>query len=266
MRNIRAAIGATTINPELLTSAERLQYEGFLRREETNASIITLAKQKVSIKQIVRRTGYSRWLVRQNPQRRAYGCLPNPAKFAGGSSSVARYSGRWLPQRCQAVAISQEQWLSRIPACRLGMGNTSPPRGENQPEQLQRIPSARTIARLMTTVRDTLSKSETMTIAAIESGVKTLVEARETIAAFHAMIRGKAEIELTSWLVRARQTFVASFANGVTQDEAAVRAAITSAWSNGQTEGQITRLKLVKRQMNGRGKIDLLQARLIGAE
>ena len=44
-----------------------------------------------------------------------------------------------------------------------------------------------------------------------------------------------------------------------------MRAAIVSTWSNGQTEGQITRLKLVKRQMYGRGKIDLLQARLIGA-
>ena len=59
---------------------------------------------------------------------------------------------------------------------------------------------------------------------------------------------------------------VASFASGVARDEAAVRAAITSCWSNGQTEGQITRLKLVRRQMYGRGKIDLLQARLIGAE
>ena len=39
----------------------------------------------------------------------------------------------------------------------------------------------------------------------------------------------------------------------------------TLPWSNGQAEGQITRLKLVKRQMYGRGRIDLLQARLIGA-
>jgi transposase len=58
---------------------------------------------------------------------------------------------------------------------------------------------------------------------------------------------------------------VASFANGGTQDQAAVTAAITSSWSNGQTEGQITKLKLVKRQMYGRAKLDLLQARLIGA-
>ena len=48
-----------------------------------------------------------------------------------------------------------------------------------------------------------------------------------------------------------------SFANGVLKDKAAVAAAITSAWSNGQTEGQITKLKLVKHQMYGRGKIDL---------
>lgn len=56
---------------------------------------------------------------------------------------------------------------------------------------------------------------------------------------------------------------MASFASGVAKDEAAVRAAIILPWSNGQTEGRIT--KLVKRQMYGRGKIDLLQARLIGS-
>ena len=47
--------------------------------------------------------------------------------------------------------------------------------------------------------------------------------------------------------------------------EAAVRSAITLPWSDGQTEGQVTRL-IVRRQMYGRGNIDLLQARLIGAE
>jgi len=41
--------------------------------------------------------------------------------------------------------------------------------------------------------------------------------------------------------------------------------AITQPWSNGQVEAQITKLKLVKRQMYGRAKIDLLQARLLGA-
>lgn len=53
--------------------------------------------------------------------------------------------------------------------------------------------------------------------------------------------------------------------NGVHRDIQAVRAAIISKWSNGRTEGQITKLKLIKRQMYGCGKLDLLQARLIGA-
>src|SRR6185437_9252623 len=124
----------------------------------------------------------------------------------------------------------------------------------------------RTIARLMTIGRDVLTKVETVTVAAIEAGVPNLVEAREIIADFHMMIRRKAEAGLAPWIERARPSLVASFANGIVKDEAAVRAAITSLWSNGQTEGQITRLKLVRRQMYGRGKIDLLQARLIGAE
>jgi transposase len=65
MRQIRTVIGATTINPKLLTAAERLQYEGYLRREETNAAILALAKNGIPIKQIVRQTGNSRKLVRQ---------------------------------------------------------------------------------------------------------------------------------------------------------------------------------------------------------
>jgi transposase len=83
----------------------------------------------------------------------------------------------------------------------------------------------------MTIGRIDLPKSETVTVAAIEGGVPLLVEAREIMA---------------------------SVANGVVKDRAAVGAAITSPWSNGQTEGQTNKLKLVKRQMYGRGKIDLL--------
>jgi transposase len=44
----------------------------------------------------------------------------------------------------------------------------------------------------------------------------------------------------------------------------AVQAAIIQPWSNGHIEGQITKLRLVKRQMYGRAKIDLLEARVIG--
>lgn len=132
-------------------------------------------------------------------------------------------------------------------------------------QQLQKVPSARTISRLMTTARDNLSKADTVTIAAIEARVPTLVEARMLVESFQTMVRKKLVADLDPWITTASLSLIGSFASGIIRDKAAVRAAITEPWSNGQTEGQITKLKLVKRQMYGRAKIDLLQARLIGA-
>lgn len=56
---------------------------------------------------------------------------------------------------------------------------------------------------------------------------------------------------------------VESFAEGLKQDEDAVRAALTTPWSNAQSEGQITKLKLIKRQMYGRANFDLLRRRVL---
>jgi AraC-like DNA-binding protein len=65
MRQIRTAIGATTINPALLTCAERLQYEGYLRRGETNAAILALSASGMPIKRIAKQTGYARQTIRR---------------------------------------------------------------------------------------------------------------------------------------------------------------------------------------------------------
>jgi transposase len=265
MRQIRTAIGATTINPELLTAAERLQYEGYQRREEVNAAILALAKDKVPIKEIVRRLGHSRQLVRrvtrgerQDIFRTRQSSLDRhlPWLDAQWSSGCRNSADLWRRLKGQGFRGSLRvvtEWATRRRRAERA-----------DAENLQRIPSARTIARLMTIGRNNLSKAETVTITAIETGVPCLVEAREMIAEFQAMVRNKTDTGLAKWIEAARPSLVASFANGVAKDEAAVRAAITLPWSNGQTEGQITKLKLVKRQMYGRAKIDLLQARLIG--
>ena len=113
--------------------------------------------------------------------------------------------------------------------------------------------------------RDHLSKSESVTVAAVEAGVIALTEARTLVERFHSMIRMKVEADLDAWLTDAGTSLLASFAAGITKTRDAVRAAIIEPWSNGQTEGQINKLKMVKRQMYGRAKIDLLEARLIGA-
>lgn len=69
-----------------------------------------------------------------------------------------------------------------------------------------------------------------------------------------------------AWLAEAkacRVRVVESFAATLDQDVAAVRAALTLPWSSGQTEGQINRLKLLKRNMYGRAKLDLLRRRFL---
>lgn len=64
MRQITQAVGNTVVDPRLLAYAEKLQYEGYLRRQETNDAVRELAKNGTSIRQIVRQTGHSRKLVR----------------------------------------------------------------------------------------------------------------------------------------------------------------------------------------------------------
>ena len=57
-----------------------------------------------------------------------------------------------------------------------------------------------------------------------------------------------------------------SFARGLSEDYEAVVNALHYQWSNGQLEGQVNRLKLIKRQMYGRAKFDLLRARVLHSE
>ncbi len=90
-----------------------------------------------------------------------------------------------------------------------------------------------------------------------------IATARELALRFAEIIRDRASDTLDAWLADAERSALRSFAAGLKQDETAVRAALTHDWSNGQVEGQITRLKLLKRQMYGRAKLDLLRARLI---
>ena len=82
---------------------------------------------------------------------------------------------------------------------------------------------------------------------------------------FGRMVRQHGADDLTPWLAEALESDLRSFAEGLRQDLAAVWAALATPWSNGQTEGQITRLKLIKRSMYGRAKLDLLRIRVMAA-
>ncbi|QBY06727.1 ISL3 family transposase (plasmid) [Deinococcus metallilatus] len=85
---------------------------------------------------------------------------------------------------------------------------------------------------------------------------------------FADMVRRRDPSELGTWLKAATDSGIAAlkgFAQGVWSDLEAVREGMRQAWSNGRVEGYVNKLKLVKRQMYGRAKFDLLRARLLAA-
>ncbi len=83
---------------------------------------------------------------------------------------------------------------------------------------------------------------------------------------FHQMMINRQSEGFKRWLTKARASGIGElvwFANGVEQDRAPVEKAFESQWSQGQTEGQVNRLKFIKRQMYGRANFDLLRARVV---
>jgi transposase len=84
-----------------------------------------------------------------------------------------------------------------------------------------------------------------------------------TATIFFEMIRKRDASLWPAWLQMALRSPLASFARRLQRDEKAVVEALRLPWSNGMVEGQIHRLKLIKRQMYGRAGFDLLRLRVL---
>jgi transposase len=94
-----------------------------------------------------------------------------------------------------------------------------------------------------------------------------IAEVRGLAQRFGRLIREHDLKEFPIWLedaARSTSKEIKSFVVGLKRDQKAVEAALQHPWSNGQTEGQVNKLKNVKRQMYGRAKFDLLKARVLG--
>jgi transposase len=90
-----------------------------------------------------------------------------------------------------------------------------------------------------------------------------LARLRRVSNEFQDIITHNRSSELASWLKEACTSEIAVFAEGLKKEEPAIRAAVALKWSNGQTEGHVNRLKMLKRQMYGRANVDLLRIRLL---
>ena len=95
---------------------------------------------------------------------------------------------------------------------------------------------------------------------------ETVAQVYELAKEFAVMIRHRQVELLNDWLASCQScsaVLLRQFGFRLQQDYTAVRGALAIEWSNGQTEGQVTRLNLIKRQMYGRAKLDLLRQRML---
>lgn len=86
---------------------------------------------------------------------------------------------------------------------------------------------------------------------------------------FRDLVKNRQPGKLADWITRASETAVPPdvrrFALGLLADQPLIETSLAVPWSNGQLEGQINRLKLLKREAYGRAKLDLLEARFVHA-
>ena len=259
----RALAPSEPVNPATLTRAEHIQWDGAQLRESLNRQIQDLAGQGVSIKAMARTTGVSRQTIRKILRGQHYDT------FRSRQSSLDAWSLTLEAEWNAGCRVGAELWR-RLKAAGfagslrvVGEWTTRRRRDEKLGHAAGASLSARAIARSMTTERETGSAQTAMVNTVIERAVPALVAARDVLDRFHAMMRSKDEARLDPWIATAAGSKLAAFAAGVEADKDAVAAAISSPWSSGQVEGNVTRLKSIKRQMYGRAKLDLLRARVM---
>lgn len=130
-------------------------------------------------------------------------------------------------------------------------------------------PSSRRCARIISTPLDRLDAKEQAFVNHLANAAPSLVRAGELAIAFADLLRMRrpdldgADAALTAWMATARGSALDSFARGLDRDRKAVVAAITTPWSTSPAEGQITRLKAIKRSMYGRAGFHLLRQRVL---
>ncbi len=113
---------------------------------------------------------------------------------------------------------------------------------------------------------DKLDEQQRRHVEQIQAAHPDLETAYRLSQAFVSMLAERRAKDLDDWLLQASQSGLRefkSFAQGIRRDYAAVHAAFSSKWSNGQVEAQVNCLKLQKRLMFGRANFDLLRLRVL---
>jgi transposase len=267
---------AAFIPPPCDTKEARLRTERRARRQARYEELHRLHGSGLSAEAIAPALGMSatairRWLKAGGPP--AHSKPPQPRPLA---PHLPYLEQRWQ-QGCRNGNQLWRELRSRgFAGSRNGVARwTAQRRREDPPPQAAEIrraatwppPSSRRCARLLTTAPDELDASERRFLDRLRQEAPDLTRAGDLASRFAALVRGEGEdgsgTALDSWMAAARGTALDAFVRGIDRDHAAVLAALTEPWSTGPAEGQINRLKLLKRTMYGRANYELLRQRVL---
>jgi transposase len=123
-----------------------------------------------------------------------------------------------------------------------------------------------TAAALCVKPRGQMTARQSTNLDELKASAPDFATMRQLAMRFRGLLRGGTVEKLDAWLDDAHKCGIYGmrrFVRTLRQDIEAVRNAILEPWSNGQTEGQINKLKTLKRAMDGRTNIDLLRARMM---
>ena len=125
--------------------------------------------------------------------------------------------------------------------------------------------SAYRITRLLMADFGTLAAADQALLTHLLQAAPALAKAVAVAKRLNLLFRRTSNENLTDVLAAADETLLAGFADSLRKDYEAVSAALHLSWTTGPVEGQINRLKMIKRMMFGRANLDLLRHRVLAA-
>lgn len=158
------------------------------------------------------------------------------------------------------------QWRKQLPP--VPPASKAPVRSTPPPAPKRHRLSSQQASWLFVLAKERLTTEQQRQIEHICQASEELSTAYELSQDFVGMLNERKAQALTDWLRRAKGSSITelrSVAKSMQQDYAAIEAACSQTWSQGQVEGQINRLKCLKRQMYGRAQFDLLRLRVLNA-
>lgn len=248
-------------------------------RLELYGKVQALKKDGCKQNEIVRRLGISKHYARRLLHAETF---PERSPFPPRKTSVDKYADylhrRWKEGCQNATHLWRELKEQGFPGA-LGAVTRYVRLRMREPTEIKRhyinrtrlpaikmsLPSTRRVAWLFLKSETELTEEERLFVGEM---LKCSAEIRQAVTVtkkFREMVRERKIEWLEEWLLEAEKigTKWKNFGTGLRHDLKAVKAALTTDWSNGQTEGQVNRLKFLKRQMYGRAKFDLLRARVL---